>query len=119
MNDDAIMQFAKREALSHELEFLIRPQQGDGFQIKKEGNKWQIIANNSRSCLWGVYQFKKNESEGVFRPDFDIRGINPCESLLRHTPQQLEKLICRMAHWRMNTLIVHIKYGYPNMDISL
>jgi hypothetical protein len=45
-------------------------------------------------------------------PQFNIFGINPCESLSRHTPAQIEKLISRMTDWGMNTIIIHAQYGY-------
>lgn len=43
---------------------------------------------------------------------FKIRGFNPCESLLRHTPQQLRTFIRRMKTLNLNTLIVHYDYGW-------
>lgn len=43
---------------------------------------------------------------------FEIRGFNPCESLLRHTPEQLRTFIRRMKTLKMNTLIVHYDYGW-------
>lgn len=43
---------------------------------------------------------------------FKIRGFNPCESLLRHTPEQLRTFIRRMKTLKLNTLIVHYDYGW-------
>lgn len=43
---------------------------------------------------------------------FAVRGFNLCESILRHTPEQLRKFIRRMKVLRMNTLIVHSDYGW-------
>lgn len=43
---------------------------------------------------------------------FAIRGFNPCESLLRHTPEQLRRFIRRMKTLDFNTLIVHYDYGW-------
>jgi len=43
---------------------------------------------------------------------FDIRGFNLCESILRHTPDQLRSFIRRMKRLNMNTLIVHYDYGW-------
>jgi len=43
---------------------------------------------------------------------FPIRGFNMCESLLRHTPEQLRRFIRRMKHLRMNTIIIHYDYGW-------
>jgi len=51
---------------------------------------------------------------------FAIRGFNPCESLLRHTPEQLRRFIRRMKDLQMNTLIVHYDYGWKRYkDIIL
>ena len=46
------------------------------------------------------------------KPRFSIRGINVCESLARHTPEQVTHLIERMVKWNMNTLVLHRCYGY-------
>lgn len=43
---------------------------------------------------------------------FAIRGFNPCESLLRHTPEQLRRFIRRMKTLNMNTIIIHYDYGW-------
>lgn len=43
---------------------------------------------------------------------FEIRGFNPCESLLRHSPEQLRNFIRRMKTLRMNTIIIHYDYGW-------
>ncbi len=43
---------------------------------------------------------------------FEIRGFNPCESLLRHTPEQLRAFIRRMKKLQMNTIIIHYDYGW-------
>ena len=42
----------------------------------------------------------------------EVRGFNPCESLLRHTPEQLRNFIRRMKTLRMNTIIIHYDYGW-------
>ncbi|MBQ6597463.1 MAG: hypothetical protein IJH79_07910 [Lentisphaeria bacterium] len=43
---------------------------------------------------------------------FAVRGFNLCESILRHTPDQLRTFIRRMKSLGMNTLIVHYDYGW-------
>ena len=43
---------------------------------------------------------------------FAIRGFNPCESLLRHTPEQLRRFLRRMKTLNMNTIIIHYDYGW-------
>ena len=45
-------------------------------------------------------------------PAFSIRGFNLCESILRHTPDQLRNFIRRMKLLRMNTIIIHYDYGW-------
>jgi len=43
-----------------------------------------------------------------------------CESLLRHTPEQLKRFIRRMKDLRLNTLIIHYDYGWQRYkDIIL
>jgi hypothetical protein len=44
--------------------------------------------------------------------NFQVRGFNPCESLLRHTPGQLTKFIRRMKDLNFNSIIIHSDYGY-------
>ena len=43
---------------------------------------------------------------------FRIRGFNLCETLLRHSPEQLRRFIRRMKTLELNTLIVHYDYGW-------
>ena len=53
-------------------------------------------------------------------PSFKVRGFNLCESILRHSPEQLRNFIRRMKHLQMNTLIVHYDYGWKRYkDIIL
>ncbi|MFH1614994.1 MAG: hypothetical protein ABIG61_07910 [Planctomycetota bacterium] len=78
----------------------------------KESDDFKIIGSNERSCLGGNYCLQNGGNKEIYKPRFQIRGINPCESLARHTPEQIEHLIDRMANWRMNTLIIHLCYGY-------
>ena len=43
---------------------------------------------------------------------FQVRGFNPCESLLRHTPEQLTRFIRRMKQLNFNSIIIHSDYGW-------
>ena len=43
---------------------------------------------------------------------FDIRGFNPCESLLRHSPEMLRRFIRRMKRLNFNSIIIHYDYGW-------
>ena len=44
--------------------------------------------------------------------EFQVRGFNPCESLLRHTPEQLSAFIRRMKTYNFNSIIIHSDYGW-------
>ncbi len=46
------------------------------------------------------------------KEQFAVRGFNPCESLLRHTPEQLRRFIRRMKRLKFNTIIIHCDYGW-------
>jgi len=50
---------------------------------------------------------------------FNIRGFNPCESLLRHSPEQLRTFIRRMKTLNMNTIILHYDYGWKRYQSLL
>lgn len=50
---------------------------------------------------------------------FDIRGIHVCESLSRHTPEQIQKLLRRLVQWRMNTLVVVPQYGFRKHEAHI
>jgi len=43
---------------------------------------------------------------------FAVRGFNMCESLLRHTPEQLRRFLRRMKQLEMNSIIIHYDYGW-------
>ncbi|OQA85619.1 MAG: hypothetical protein BWY31_01766 [Lentisphaerae bacterium ADurb.Bin242] len=51
-------------------------------------------------------------SELNMQKPFGIRGFNMCESILRHSPEQLTRFIRRMKTLHLNTLIVHYDYGW-------
>lgn len=50
---------------------------------------------------------------------FAIRGINVCESLSRHTPEQIRRLLARVVEWKMNTLIVPPQYGFRKYEADI
>lgn len=111
-NDERILQFARREAEDIQLDFRLDPGEDDGYTVTRDGSRYAVTGTNARSCLHGLYHIKQGRPLGSFKAAFPIRGINPCESLARHTPEQLRDLIDRMGRWRMNTLIVHVNYGW-------
>lgn len=43
---------------------------------------------------------------------FAVRGFNMCESLLRHTPEQLRRFLRRMKTLNFNSIIIHYDYGW-------
>ncbi len=43
---------------------------------------------------------------------FAIRGFNMCESLLRHTPEELTRFLRRMKTLDFNSAIIHYDYGF-------
>src|SRR5699024_9787812 len=94
------------------IQWQVVKKQRDGFSIEYKKGIKRVTGNNCRSCLWGVLHIKNGGEAGTYRPEFAVRGVNVCESLLRHTPEQIETLLDRMALWRMNRLIVHVAYGY-------
>lgn len=90
----------------------MEPRPFDGYEIDSAAGVHHVTGTNARSCLHGVYHLKAGRAPGRCRAAFSVRGINTCESLPCHTPDQLRRLIDRMGRWRMNTLIVHVNYGW-------
>ena len=43
---------------------------------------------------------------------FAVRGFNMCESLLRHSPEELRAFLRRMKTLEFNTVIIHYDYGW-------
>ena len=107
-----IRDLIKQQAQGLQIDYHINSEKTDGFTIVPDGPRWKIVANNPRSCLWAVYHLADGGAAGTFAPRFEIRGINTCETISRHSSDQLCTLIDRMAHWRMNTLVAHLAYGF-------
>ncbi len=110
--DDLILAFARAEAGSLPVRFKIENEAGDGYVIERKGQGHLITGSNARSCLHGLYHLQMGRPAGKFKSAFGVRGINTCESLARHTPEEMRLLIDRMGHWRMNALVVHVSYGW-------
>ena len=67
------------------------------------------------SYSWYNYSekfFSIKKHTGGFMNKFQVRGFNPCESLLRHTPEQLSAFIRRMKTYNFNSIIIHSDYGW-------
>lgn len=115
LNEEAVLTFA-RSLTDRRIEFQCSLDAGnDGFvrSLSDNGKTLYIRAGNVRGVLYGVYDFlEKGGASGAGSPEFSIRGSNPCESLSRHTPEQLKKFIDRCGRWRFNTMIIHTQYGY-------
>ncbi len=115
LNEEKILAFAG-SLTDKKIDFRRSGDAGsDGFirRLSGDGKTLQIRAGNARGVLYGVYDFlEKGGVCGEGNPEFSIRGVNPCESLSRHTPEQLKKFIDRCGRWRFNTIIIHTQYGY-------
>ena len=109
----SILDFIREQVKNLDVDYEIKDLVFDGYEVLNlRSGRWKLVANNARSCLWGINHIKNNGGVGKFEPRFQVRGINPCESLARHTSKQIGTLIDRMAQWRMNTIIIHQCYGY-------
>ena len=111
-NDAAILAFARSEAGDLPVSFHVDDGRGDAYAIARRNGRIDITGSNGRSCLHGLYHVQSGRPDGSFRAAFDVRGLNPCESLPCHTTEELRSLINKMGRWRMNTLIVHQNYGW-------
>jgi len=112
MNNAIILSFARQEAGELPVRLVVKKASGDGYRVSKSGGGWVVTGNNARSCLYGVYHLQGKPETGTFRTPWKIRGIYPCETLNRHTPEQMRRLIDRMGKWRFNTFVVYTHYGY-------
>lgn len=107
---------AVRMASEHDIDLQIGSEPDDGYVIRFSNGRSAVEARNPRSALWGVNRFRQADgaeiSEQEYRPRFSVRGLNLCESLRRHTDEQVRRLFGRMEQWRMNTVVIHTEYGY-------
>jgi len=111
-SSDLILAFA-RELYGREIRAELGCEPGDGYNYEASPDgALEVKAGSARGVLYAVYDALAGKRSGRAAPQFSIRGLNPCESLNRHTPKQIERLIDRMGRWRMNTLIIHSNYGF-------
>ena len=114
MGKSSVMLFAEK-LYGKEFNAEIRNDGSDWYEFSVEtGGKLNVMAGTERGILYAVYDVLNGGKSGSEKPEFSIRGLNPCESLNRHTDEQIVKLIDRMGRWRMNTLIIHSNYGFMN-----
>lgn len=81
------------------------------FHVGVDGTL-HVKSGTPRGVLYAAYDAASGKRSGRESPEFSIRGLNPCESLNRHTSGQIGRLIDRMGRWRMNTLLIHSNYGF-------
>ncbi|OGV51608.1 MAG: hypothetical protein A2017_08405 [Lentisphaerae bacterium GWF2_44_16] len=114
MKASPVFSFAQK-LYEKEIEADIRNDASDWyeFSVAPDG-KLDVKAGTERAVLYAVYDALDGKKSGNEKPEFSIRGLNPCESLKRHTKEQIIKLIDRMGRWRMNTIIIHSNYGFVN-----
>jgi len=111
-HDQACLAFA-HDLYGHEIQFDLRDGAGDAYTFHVGVDRaLHVKAGSARGVLYAVYDALAGKRSGDERPEFVIRGLNPCESLNRHTPEQLVRFMDRMGRWRMNTLIIHSNYGF-------
>jgi hypothetical protein len=112
-NQSAVLAYALELAGSRTIRYEVMHDGTDGYTFHQaEDDSFAVTAGSGRGVLYAVYDILDGQTSGGGRPAFSIRGINPCESLARHTPEQLTKLIDRMGRWRMNRIIIHSQYGF-------
>ena len=112
MNKEAILQYAQK---LYGFDIRVQLEEGgdDWFRFKVDSaGRLFVEAGTPRGVLYSVYRALEGKTSGEEHPQFAIRGLNPCESLARHTDEQITTLIDRMGRWRMNTLIIHSNYGF-------
>ena len=110
--ESAVLSFARQEAGKLPIQLVIQSKPDDGYVVDRSGIGWTVTGNNARSCLYGVYHVRDGLGPGTFRTPWRIRGIYPCETLHRHSPEQMRRLIDRMGKWRFNTFVAYTYYGF-------
>ena len=108
MNYSPVFSFA-RELYGKEIKADLKNDGSDWYEFSVgPGGKLYVKAGTERGVLYAVYDVLDGKKSGKEKPEFSIRGLNPRESLNRHTKEQIIKLIDRMGRWRMNTIIIHL-----------
>ncbi len=111
--DSSILDFARQLAAGRKLEARITGEGGDAYEFTATTNGIvRVVAGTARGVLYAVYDVLDGKTSGKESPAFSVRGINPCESFARHTPEMVARLIDRMGRWKMNRIIIHSEYGF-------
>ncbi len=113
INSEKILSFIQELAAPAAVNFQCDPGMApDAYRFNFADGVLQVTGENPRGALYAVYDFLDGKRSGGDAPRFRIRGVNPCEALARHTPDQLRKFIDRIGRWKFNTIIIHTQYGY-------
>lgn len=108
-----VLEYARQLAGERELHATVARDGTDRYRFRVTATGGiEVTAGSERGVLYAVYDALDGKAAGDESPAFSIRGLNPCESLARHSPEQIRTLIDRMGRWRMNTIIIHSLYGY-------
>ena len=111
--DSSILDFARQLAAGRKVEARITGEGGDAYEFTATTNGIvRVVAGTARGVLYAVYDVLDGKTSGKESPAFSVRGINPCESFARHTPEMVARLIDRMGRWKMNRIIIHSEYGF-------
>jgi hypothetical protein len=113
LDETAILKFARQLAKDRTVEANITGQGQDNYTFDTDSDgKINVTAGTARGVLYAVYDVLDGKTSGKESPAFSVRGINPCESFARHTPEMVARLIDRMGRWKMNRIIIHSEYGF-------
>ena len=112
LDETPVLEFARQLAAGRKLETRITGGGGDAYEFTTtaDGAIW-VTSGMARGVLYAVYDVLGGKSSGRESLAFSVRGINPCESLSRHSPEMVARLIDRMGRWKMNRIIIHSEYG--------
>ena len=108
-----VLQFARQSAEGRPVRAVVCNDGSDAyrFTVAADGGI-DVESGSERGVLYAVYDVLAGKTSGDCKPAFSIRGLFPCGTEQRHTPEMLRRLIDRMGHWRMNALRVITQHGY-------
>lgn len=113
VDESAILAFARQLAIGKTVEAKITGKGQDCYEFDTASDGTiHVKAGTARGVLYAVYDVLDGKTSGKETPSFSVRGINPCESFSRHTPDMIIRLIDRMGRWKMNRIIIHTEYGF-------
>lgn len=111
--ESLLLSYARSLAGPRRLEVEVHGAGGDAYDFASlPDGGLRICAGSERGVLYAIQDASGGRKAGSSTPRFAIRGINVCETLARHSPEQVRTLIGRLGRWRFNRLIVHPRYGF-------